>query len=151
MYYTTRAGCICGLSVALEDIVAFLYKYSTLNYEKQQRKLCLVLAVLLFPCYAGERRDDLSTIKEIGMAHIRFVCAANHAGCISQLSFRIGDLGLAGYSALDLFQEAGSGMLKVGCNWIIRYTFPQRRWLHRKVQQRQQSAGSKELCQILQS
>jgi hypothetical protein len=50
VYNTTRAGCICGLSVALEDIVAFLYKYSTLNYEKQQRKLCLVLAVLVFLC-----------------------------------------------------------------------------------------------------
>jgi len=38
---------VCGLSAALEDIVAFLYKYSTLNYEKQQRKLCLVIAVLV--------------------------------------------------------------------------------------------------------
>jgi hypothetical protein len=56
---TTRAGCICGLSVALEDIVAFLYKYSTLNYEKQQRKLCLVLAVLLSTSYKMvERRED---------------------------------------------------------------------------------------------
>ena len=85
------------------------------------------------------------------MAHIRFVSAANHAGCISQLSFRIGDLGLVGYSALDLFQEAGSGMLKVGWKWVICYTFPQRRWLHRKVQQRQQIAESKEPCQVLQS
>jgi hypothetical protein len=85
------------------------------------------------------------------MAHIQVVSAANHAGCVSQLSLRIGDLGLAGYSALDLFQEAGSGMLKVGCNWITCYTFPQRRWLHRKVQQRQQIAESKEPCQVLQS
>jgi hypothetical protein len=57
---TTRAGCICGLSVALEDIVAFLYKYSTLNYEKQERKLCLILAVMPLTCDKKvKRREDL--------------------------------------------------------------------------------------------
>lgn len=35
--------------------MAFLYKYSTLNYEKQQRKLCLVIAVLMLQ-KSNERR-----------------------------------------------------------------------------------------------
>jgi hypothetical protein len=48
--------------------VAFLYKYSTLNYEKQQRKLCLVLAVLVSLCYEVERQENLRAIKEIAMA-----------------------------------------------------------------------------------
>lgn len=80
-----RAGCICGLSVALEDTgISVQILYSQL--EKQQRKLCLVLAVLVLPCNASKIRESLWVTEEIGILHIRFphgaaVLGIIHAGC----------------------------------------------------------------------
>jgi hypothetical protein len=62
-----------------------------------------------------------------------------------------GDLGLAEHSALDSFQEVGSGILKVRCNRTVCYTFPQRWWLYGMVQLRQEITEAKELRQTLQS
>lgn len=69
-------GGYCGISVQI--------LYSQL--EKQQRKLCLVLAVLVLPCNASKIRESLWVTEEIGILHIRFphgaaVLGIIHAGC----------------------------------------------------------------------
>ena len=62
--------------------MAFLYKYSTLNYEKQQRKLWLVLAVLVPLCYTvQEARGSVDTLGNSNSADsngTRRRCLGNH-------------------------------------------------------------------------
>ena len=93
--------------------MAFLYKYSTLNYEKQERKLCLVLAVLASLLETGEGRgwntghSNRARRRCLGKTHVEIWVWLDITPWIS-------------------FQKGGPGRLKMCCYQMMCHTFPKR-------------------------